>query len=74
MPTFLLGFTMGSSLSYPDNQFKTRKFQQQKTTWSAALIGPAIELSYGNPGERKRPQCNSKPVSNSKPEIQGFEI
>jgi hypothetical protein len=39
-----------------------------------ALIGPAIELSYGNPGEGKRSQCETKPNSNSNPEIQGFEI
>jgi hypothetical protein len=41
----------------------------EKSAWPAALIGPAIELSYGNPGERKRPQCNTKPDSNSNPEI-----
>jgi hypothetical protein len=26
-------------------------------TRSAALVGPAIELSYGNPGKRKRLRC-----------------
>jgi hypothetical protein len=39
-----------------------------------ALIGPAIELSNGNPSERMRSQYETKPGSNSNPEIQGFEI
>jgi hypothetical protein len=49
------------------------KTSTAKSTWSAALIGPAIGLSHGNPGERKRLQCNTKPNSNSNPAIQAFE-
>jgi hypothetical protein len=37
---------------------------------TAALIDPAIELSYGNPGEKKRLPLSTKPNSNSNPEIQ----
>jgi hypothetical protein len=49
------------------------KTSTAKSAWSAALIGPAIELSYGNPGERKRLQCETKPNSNSNPAIQAVE-
>ena len=38
------------------------------------LIGPAIELSYGNPGEKKRLPLSTKPNSNSNPEIQDFKM
>ena len=77
---FWLGFTMGSiriNLDRFHSEIKSKildtKTLTAKTAWSAALIGPAIELSYGNPGERKRLQCNSKPNSNSNPAIQAFE-
>jgi hypothetical protein len=36
---------------------------------TAPLIDPAIELSYGNPGEKKRLPFSTRPNSNSNPEI-----
>jgi hypothetical protein len=36
---------------------------------TAALIDNAIELSYGNPGEKKRLPLSTKPNSSSNPEI-----
>jgi hypothetical protein len=41
---------------------------------TVALIDPAIEHSYGNPGEKKRLPLSTKPNSNSNPEIQGFKM
>jgi hypothetical protein len=42
---------------------------------TAALIDPTIELSYGNPGEKKRLplSTSTKPNSNSNPEIREFK-
>jgi hypothetical protein len=39
-----------------------------------ALVDPAIELSYGNPGEKKRLPLSTRPNSNSNPEIQEFKM
>jgi hypothetical protein len=52
----------------------TKTSTKQKSAWSAALIGPAIELSYGSPGERKRLQCETKPNSNINSAIQAFGV
>ena len=44
-------------------------------TIRAPLIDPAVKPPYGNPGERKRLQCNTKPDSNTNrnPAIRAFE-
>ena len=80
---FWLDFTMGSIRIYPDRahseiNIKTQKHvnSNSKNTpdtllWSTPRLN--FPMAYGNPGERKRLQCNSKPDSNRNPAIQAFE-
>ena len=56
------------------NQVKLPSPQNKIPTWPAALIDPAIELSYGNLVERKRLPLSTKPNSNGNPEIQELKI
>jgi hypothetical protein len=71
---------MGSIRIYPDRSHSEIKSKHENANSKnppgpllSALIRPAIELSYGNPGERKRLRCETKPNSNSNPAIQAFE-
>jgi hypothetical protein len=67
-----------SSQVYPDKphgEIKSKHLNfNLKSRPNRCSIDPAIELSYGNPGEEKRLPLSTKPNSSSNPEIRELKM